>query len=185
MIRFGILFLLVMTAGCASMTVDSHYNPAVDFSLYKSYSWLHDVDNPGDDVRINNPLVINSVRSAVDDELQSRGLEKTSREKADFLVVWFGAIEQVLKTENINHFYRQYGYGTLYQDPYWNSSPTVASRKEYEQGQLIIDIVDRRTNKLMWRGTAKNKIVPDQTEEGAKKNLKKAVKKILENFPKD
>ena len=185
MIRLGILFLLVISAGCSTMTVEADYNPDMDFSTLKSYSWLRDVDNPGEDLRINNPLVINSVRSAVDEELQARGLEKTSREKADFLVVWFGAIEQVLKTENINHFYRRYGYGTLYQDPYWNSSPTVASEKEYEQGQLIIDIVDPKTNKLIWRGTAKNRIVPDQTEEGAKKNLKTAVQKILENFPQD
>ena len=184
MFRFSLLAVfLVWFTGCSTLQVTTDFNPKTDFSEFRTYAWLNDTDKPSEDVRINNILVVKSVRSAVEEVLESKGFAKVEREHADFLVVWFGAIEEKLKTENINHFYRRYGYGTLYRDPYWNSQPTVSSVKEYEEGRLIIDMVNPDDHSLIWRGGGKDKIVEGRTKEQVRKNLGDAVKTILERFP--
>lgn len=184
MLRTGLLGLLVLfVAGCTAIQVTSDYNPKTDFSRLKTYAWLSEADNPSENVRINNKLVIDSVRVSVERNLDSKGFAKAEREQADFLITWFGAIDQKIKTENINHFYRPYGYGTLYRDPYWNTQPTVTNVTEYEEGSLIFDFLDPKNHALLWRSTGRDKIVKGQPEDKVRKNIDKAVSQILIGFP--
>ncbi len=117
----GIICLLV--AGCApSIQVRSSFDPQADFSEAASYSWLNDVDQPGENVRVNNELTRKTVRQAVEQALEEKGFTRVERQQADLLVAWFGAIKTKVKSEGIEHFYSPYGYGPLFKDPYWNTS---------------------------------------------------------------
>lgn len=176
--------LMLFAASCSTLEVSSNFNPKTDFSRLKTYAWLNDVDHPSSNVRVNNELVRNSVREGIEEDLAAKGFIKSEqRDTADFLVTWFGAIEQKLKVENINNFYAPYGYGTLYRDPYWNSNPTVTKTKAYEEGSLIIDFLDPKHQALLWRGTGKDRIEAGQPPETVKRKLKESVRMILANFP--
>ena len=176
------LLIVIMLAGCSQVQTGSEIDDAADFSALTTYCWLHDTEKAADDVRLNDPRVRNTVRTAVEDALASKGYEKVDREQADFLVTWFGAIEQKIKKENIDHFYAPYGYGTLYRDPALN---TESPRKilEYEEGTIIIDIVDPQSRKLIWRGSGSGRIAEDQPEQTALRNLNRSVTRILAPFP--
>ena len=129
-----IILLCVMALalpGCSTLKVTSDFSPNTDFSGLKSYGWLHAIDQPSENVRVNNDFVRSAVREAVEETLDEKGFVKTDKDSADFLITWFGAIETKLKVENINHFYAPYGYGTLYRVPYWNSNPSIASTTDY------------------------------------------------------
>ncbi len=89
-------FLLVL-ASCTTMQVKHSYNPKTDFSRLKTYSWLNDMDQPSENVRINNNLVKSAVRSGVEETLNAKGFVMTERDKADFLITWFGAIKQEIQ----------------------------------------------------------------------------------------
>jgi len=185
MLRLSILSMLaaVLIAGCSTIQVKSSYNPKTDFSGLKTYSWLRDNDKPSDDERINNELVVEAVRAAVEKDLQAKGFQKNVTGQPDFVITWFGAIEQKIRTENIDHFYARYGYGALYRDPYWNTQPTTVEVGEYEQGSLIFDFLDPKGHELIWRGVGSDRIKEGQSDTQVKNNISAAVTQILANFP--
>ncbi len=179
-IALALLFLTVF--GCTQLQTGSEIDSAADFGALKTFGWLHDVDKPAADVRLNDPSVRETVRTAVEQSLSAKGYEMADQQQADFLVAWFGAIEQKIKKENIDHFYAPYGYGTLYRDPVLNpESPRQIL--EYEEGTIIIDIVDPKTKRLIWRGSGSGRIKEDQPEQTALRNLNRSVTKIMEPFP--
>jgi len=184
MLKTSLLSIIILiVSGCSTIQVTSEYNSKRDFSDLKSYAWFNDKDSPSDNLRINNELVIGSVRDAIKESLVSKGFVETARDQADFLISWFGAIEQKVKIENITNFYAPYGYGTLYRDPALNTQAQAKVIKEYEKGSLIIDFLDPKSNTLMWRGIGQDRIVEGQSVENIKENLHLAVSQILANFP--
>jgi hypothetical protein len=182
MMRIGWACMFLILAGCTQLQTGSEIKDATDVSALKTYSWLHDVDKPAEDVRLNDPKIRQTVRTAVEQSLSSKGYEQVDRRQADFLVTWFGAIEKKIKKENIDHFYAPYGYGTLYRDPVLNTeSPRTIL--EYEKGTIIIDIVDPKSQKLIWRGSGSGRLAEDQPEQTVLRNLNRSVTKILAPFP--
>jgi len=70
-------------------------------------------------------------------------------------------------------------FGTYGQD--WLNRNVNA--REFREGTLIIDLMDSKTNNLVWRGWAANfsdEDKPDQMED----QLNKAIRQIFEKFPK-
>ena len=53
----------------------------------------------------------------------------------------------------------------------------------YEQGTLVIDLVDRRTKKLVWRGTAQAALSETPSKAEREATIDEAVKKMFEKFP--
>ena len=182
MMRIAWVCMFFIVAGCAQLQTGSEIDDATDFSALKTFSWLHDVDQPAEDVRLNDPKVRQTVRGAVEESLSAKGYVRVDRQQADFLVTWFGAIEQKIKKENIDHFYSPYGYGTLYRDPVLNTGSPQKIR-EYEKGTIIIDIVDPKSQKLIWRGSGSGRLAEDQPEQTALRNLNRSVTKIIAPFP--
>lgn len=185
MLRFSLLSLVVLSfiVGCSTIQVKSDFNQKTDFSRLKTYRWLSNKDKPSDDIRINNEFVINAVRAAVEKVMQGKGYTRVDNDQADFVIAWFGAIEQKIQSENIDHFYAPYGYGTLYRNPQWNSQPTTINVREYEQGSLIFDFLDPKSHTLLWRGIGSDKLKDNQSESQVTQNLNAAVAKILAGFP--
>ena len=182
MMRIGWVCVFLIVAGCAQLQTGSEISEATDFAQLKTYSWLHDVDKPADDVRLNDPKVRQTVRTAVEQSLSSKGYEQVDRQQADFLVTWFGAIEKKIKKENIDHFYAPYGYGTLFRNPVLNTE-SAQPISEYDKGTIIIDIVDPKNQKLIWRGSGSGRLAEDQPEQTALRNLNRSVTKIMAPFP--
>ncbi|MBU0962103.1 MAG: DUF4136 domain-containing protein, partial [Proteobacteria bacterium] len=151
----SVLFALVaaflfFSFGCSTLSVNTDYNSAYDFSILKSYAWLDNGQVPSSDARVNNALIIERVRSAVDQTLAAKGYVKTDSASADFMVSWLGAIDKKLQVDTIDHFYSPYGYGSLYRDPFLAGSMPTTRIHEYEVGTLIVDILDPVQHKLIW-----------------------------------
>ena len=53
----------------------------------------------------------------------------------------------------------------------------------YEEGTLLLDVVDGRTNELVWRGAASTRINPDRTPQERTELIRTAVQKMLKDFP--
>ena len=186
MVRFSLLSFLLffIAAGCSEVQVNTNFNPKTDFSGLKTYRWLSTEADPGDDLRFNNELVTRTVRAAVENELSAKGFTRDDSGQPDFVVTWFGSIEEKIRTANINHFYSRYGYGALYRDPYWNSQPAASMNAvEYEEGSLVIDFLDPVSHALLWRGSGSGKLKENQSESQVRRNLNGAVTSILADFP--
>ncbi|MCP3163942.1 DUF4136 domain-containing protein [Myxococcus qinghaiensis] len=181
-----LLMGLALTA-CASIDVSSNYDPGAvqQLDAYKTYAWLPQPE--GSDKRVYNPIVGGEVQRAADDYLQSHGYQKVGMgDNPDFLIGWHGAIDNKIEADTVNSYYG-YPYDPMW-DPFYGGGPVVMAApetyvREYEQGTLLLDIVDARSKKLVWRGQAQSEIDDSAKAEKQQSKITKAVTKMLERFP--
>jgi hypothetical protein len=75
-----------------------------------------------------------------------------------------------------------YGYGASYRPGYWAGAPETYVY-EYEEGTLILDIVNPANKELIWRGSAQDEVNFKSTPEKDQTQLNEAVHQMLEKFP--
>jgi hypothetical protein len=187
---FGI-WLLFLIGGCSSNYVSSDYDPAVDRSRYVTYSWSPaDQDGAKEDDPSVSPFVYNRIHLAVDRELAARGYELKKSDPVDFTV------EVHVKKALRSAFYQDpfyYSYPRFYPrnhfrhqfylfDPWWDTYGYDSYVRYYEEDFLMIDIIDGRTNKPAWRGSAWGTFQPNPDSETIQKNVDRSVSNILEKF---
>lgn len=174
--------LLTLTLmACAGIDTSTDYDPnAVGrLSQYRTYSWLPKPQ--GKDIRVYNDVFEARVKQAVDRELQSRGY-RLVEQNPDFKVGWHGAIDEKLDVGTMNAYYG-YGWDPWYSPYYVGAAVPQTYVREYEEGTLILDVVDAGSNKLVWRGTAQAELSTHASAEHRQKRLDEAVNKILKDFP--
>lgn len=175
----ALLTAVLAGAGCSSMQITSDHAPAVDFQSLSRYGWLPDPRPKTGDPRLDSSLLDQRVRRAVDAQLAARGYPEVSADEADFLVTYHAALESKLDVDTI---YRTYGYGYGWGRGYGPAEVDTVVR-QYEQGTLLLDFVDPKTRKLIWRGSASAEITPDSTPEKRQERINEAVARMLERFP--
>jgi hypothetical protein len=157
--------LVFVVAGCATISVTSDHDPAVDFSSYKTYAFVPRV---GSGVR--SPLMLKRVQAAIDSVLATKGYGKSTT-NPDFLVALHGATQDKVNITD-------YGYHSV--GPYWGGARTVDVH-HYTEGTLVIDIIDIQKRELAWRGTGTGVIGNDPAKLSG--TALEAVRKVLAGFP--
>lgn len=168
----------VLSTACSNIRVRTDWDPStVDATYaYKTYSWL---PNPTGDTRIYNAVVESRVHTAVDTYLAERGYQRVDKE-GDFNVGWHADIDTKMDVNTVNSYYG-YGYGNWYGGPGGWSSDTYVTT--WDEGTLVIDITDAKTNQLVWRGAAIAEIHHQKDPEKRQKRINGAVAKVLAEFP--
>jgi hypothetical protein len=112
-------------------------------------------------------LSADKISDAIKTQLNSKGYKDS--EPADFGVALHFGQQTVTDVQS-------YGYG------WWGGGVDVS---QYQEGTLVIDFIDMKTNKLAWRGTAEGAMSdnPDVQERTA--NIDSAVAQMLAPFPPD
>jgi hypothetical protein len=141
---FTALAALVL-AGCAAMTVSSHIERDVNFAEYVTYDWGPPDNLPVGDPRLdNNPFFRDYVQGAIEKRMAAKGYERALTGTPDLLIHYHASVHQKLDVYEVDH-----GYGYCY----GNCQPQVV---DYEEGTLLIDVVDAKTSKVVWRGWAQD-----------------------------
>ena len=164
-----------MVVGCATK-IQTEFNEHIDFSQYRAFSWLapkaQEVRNP----ILDSELLIQRVRRATIDTLKARGFEEDNN-NPDFYVTCHTATRSILRPTlygvgvGYSRFHRYWGHTVIVEEP-------VVST--YEEGVLIIDIIDGTTDTLIWRGWDTDLLTPKNYSEEA---VAIAVQRILQQFP--
>lgn len=150
------LVLLAFAAtGCATLTASAHIERGVDFTSYVTYEWGAPDALPTGDPRLDsNPFFEDRLQGAIEKGLAAKGYERVlSNHPPDLLIHYHAAVNQKVDVYTVDHT-----SGYCYQD----CQPQVV---DYEQGTLMLDIVDARTNKVIWRGWAQDSfsgVIDDQ-----------------------
>lgn len=169
---------LVLVACGGGVTVSSDYDPGVDFARYGTYAWAERTETGDDDPRVYNSITMQRVRTAVDRALAAKGYGEAD-EGADFYVAWHGAIEGRMSYQTINSHYG-YGWG-------WYGGMGVGTSNtyvnEWDEGTLLVDIIDAGTNQLVWRGTATGTVERNLSPQESQARLDDAAAKLLQTFP--
>ena len=172
-------FTLLLTGSlgaCSGMKITADYNPetAPNFSAYQTYAWLPQPIRR--DPRVYNSITENRVRRSVDNSLSAGGYRKLASGTPDFLVAWQAAIEGKVDVTMVNGYY---GYGSRGWGA-WSAEPMV---REYDEGTLILDVVDAESRELVWRGVAQAQVSLNANPDERGRKINEAVSKILSRFP--
>jgi len=161
---------MLLFSSCSTLRVNYDYDPEADFTRLKTFDWL---PMPADK-RIDE-LVLKRIKDSVSRQLQAKGFGSSS-ETPDFLIALHGG-----KETKVNIADRGYNYSRRNRYRYYGDRRMDIYK--YEEGTLILDFVDSKSNELIWRGSATDVLDPDPTPEQRSKKIDEAVGKILENFP--
>jgi Domain of unknown function (DUF4136) len=90
------------------------------------------------------------------------------------------------EVKQLNSYSSAWGYGPGYGRGWYGgmgSTTTTGSTTTIYKGQLALDMYDSVGHNLVWRGVASKTLDPKAKPEKQQKNLAKAVKKLLKNYP--
>jgi hypothetical protein len=166
----------VLAAGCATtMTSGSHVERGLDFSQYRTYDWGPADALPTGDPRLDqNPFFQDHMLGAVERQLAARGYERAaSGEMPDLRIHYHASISRRLDVRAADT-----RYGSC------SGEECVGEITEFEAGTLVLDLVDVRTNRVIWRGWARDSVEgvlddPDRMEA----QINRAVAQMLERLP--
>lgn len=174
--RYGALAIAVLAAAvvaaCAPMRVNSYEWPGAEFGRYRTFGWAaQDRLSTGDARLDNNEIFRAGVRRAVERELTPRGFEPADPAAADLLVHVHAHVDQRIESRNLD---RDLG----------PCAPGACGPYVYDAGTLLLDLVDRRTNAVVWRGWAEGSLdaAIDQQDQ-LERTVDEAVAKILARLP--
>ena len=173
------MLLLVALGGCSSIEVSNDYDASASFAAYRTYAWVPKPEERTGDLRLDSPLLHDRIREAVERHLAAKGYTKAESGSPDFLVTYHVAVKGKLNVSTISN----YGYGPGYRGARMAGPGTTTYVHEYEEGSLLVDIVDPTKRQLVWRGTARAEVPPTSTPEERTAKIDEAVGKILEGFP--
>jgi hypothetical protein len=180
-------FLFAGVAGAQKLEIKTNQAPDTDFKALKTYAWLPPVPvvkNVAPDA-VSNPTLseealVPQLVSAVERELESRGFSKAPFDTADVHVAYFAAL-----TVGFNQTYlgEYYGYITGWASPIPIGLAPTTSVTLYEKGTVLVDVVERASNKAVWRGTAVTRIAQEHSLEKRIERINEAAKKMFDKYP--
>lgn len=181
---FPILFILVLAlASCSSLKTTVEYDPAADFSQYKTYSFLP-WNKQSDELLSNYDK--ERFRAAASYELEKLGYTKADG-ISDLAVNLFLIIDEKTGTTTYNDFYSSgpavgYYYGPWgYNNPGGVSAIATMHSYDYEEGTLIVDLLDIKKKQLAWQGIAKKTLQSHKKGDGSV--IKDVMAKLFADFP--
>ena len=174
--RVAAAFAALMTiANCAATVgVSSHIEQGLDFSRYRTFNWGPADALPTGDPRLDNdPYFRDHVEGAVERQLAARGIELSRSDAPDFLIHYHANIRErfdIDRTDLAHGFY--------------DANNEAAATVRYEAGTLVLDFIDARTNRLIWRGWAQHSVEdmlhdPDRMA----RTIRQAVTRMLQRLP--
>lgn len=152
--RSALPFLLLTT-----QTIEVDSRPGAKLSDDRTFSWL--TGHPAPDDATDRRIV-----SAVEDELAVKGYFRDD-EEPDLYLSYYVAIKSEVVIDS----------------PYrtdWYDEGTIRVRRIHE-GTLVLDVIDRAKNELLWRGTATRALTDDSIRNLSQ--IRDTVQKLLASFP--
>ena len=174
---------VALLAGCASKpTIQSDYDPSVDFSDYKTYCFFSPmgIENP------NYSSIYGSIfRDAIGKEMESRGYVLS--DNPDLLINVSGRLQDKTKVTTTSDPYMggyYYGYRRGYYDPWagygYGTSTHVST---YTEGTVNVDMVDVAKKRMVWEGVAVGRVNEKKTSEERRQAIYNGIREMFAGYP--
>ena len=102
-------------------------------------------------------------------ELAAKGYQKQAAGQPDFLIAYHANVRDKIDVDTYGYRYGRYG----------RRIGTYTTVRQYQQGTLVIDLVDANSKELFWRGWAKGEV----NDAVSKEKIDDTVAKILDKYP--
>jgi hypothetical protein len=177
----------MLLGACSSYNYSSYKSDHADFSKYHTFAWVPS------DAKVNkvydNDFAEEKIVDATSKELTDRGLQLDTR-KPDLLIKYTALVNDKTRTVNDPVYYKRPSYYVprvtysggrrmyyyQYVDPFPVYVGSNLRKEKFEEGNIMIDLIDRKTSKVIWRGVAQGDV---SDSEKAVKDIPKVVDKIF------
>jgi hypothetical protein len=192
--------LILLLGACAPLAVTTHYDRSYDFSHASTFSFAanprRNAPDPASqsDNNIDNSIVRHNLREAIIENLAQKGIAY-QKEGGQVLVSYYvNAAQKERQVATYPNYGWDYGYGMDYGYGYgygagWQygydfsplSNEPFLDTQYYQEGTVIIDVVDPANKHLVWRGKGVREISATADETALK--IRRTTAKILRTFP--
>ena len=151
------------------------YDKSANFSSYKTFMFS---ETPG----ARNPFVNEMIMAAVTRELTAKGLTRVDA-NPDLRVAYLAATGFDLQVASVS-------FGYTVNPVYSGLVPSGSAMWDVTTGTLLIDLFDNKTDRIVFRGTAKDVLQHGPTADPAadaksvSKPINKGIAKIFKKYPK-
>ncbi len=169
-----LLLLVGLVAGCAA-PVHVEYNSA-SYAQWHNFAWQVPKEGAVKNPILDSGILATRVEKAVSETLAGAGYRKVAKQdEADFLVTYHTAMQLRNQPQPSVSF----AYGTF--GPGFNTLfLTQPGPQQVKEGSLIIDVLDAKTKKLVWRGWITSGLDQSNYSQQA---VDRAVQRIFAKFP--
>ena len=174
--KWTLLFSFVLLfSACSTIKVETDYNPDFTFGTLSAFTIIHK-DHTGDDTLANDRII-----NAVKNNLTAKGYKETNKSTADYYVLFHTDVRSKTNIDTDYQHVGMYPYRYGYQGAMMTTSTRVYT---YDEGKLMVDIVDPDQNKIIWRGIATDRIKSHETPEQRTEYIDEVITSVLKTFPK-
>src|SRR5690554_3489318 len=170
-LKFLPLLLLFVFTSCSTVRVATDYDKEANFNQYRSFAFF----KPGIDKAKISDLDKKRILRAIDANLSAKGMSKS--ETPDLLVSIF-----TKERERVDVYNNNFGYGWGWSPWYYGTYYGGSSVSRTTEGTLFIDLIDAKTNNLVWQGMGNADLVT-QDMERKEERIREIVMKILAEYP--
>ena len=157
-------------AADSQLTVTSTSNPRLRIPSSGTYSWMEG------SMIVRDPRLSSEVYPILLEELEEgfrrRGYSRVQYGEPDLLVGVVAALAGTVEDAEIS---KAYGL-----DSTW--LPTGLSENDYAPGSIVLDVVDARTSRSLWRGAVHGAAKFERTTEERREHVKNAIESLLSSF---
>jgi len=185
---FATLCLVLFLGGCSTLKVDVDYDANYDFKNKTEYAIVY---NPKES---DNTLVTDRIKEAIKTQLDAKNYVEVEKSQADLIFVFHVNVTQRsdIRTDYERIGYSGYGYGGAWGyrgfGGYGGGTMIVERPSVYrwKEGRLVIDALNKKSKKIVWRGIVKDELSSkSSTVQEKKQYINSVVKKLFKQFPKN
>ncbi len=173
---------LVLLTACSSYSLKYDFDPSAAFTGYRSFDWYASSKRAQGRKADEHPLTDKRVRLAVEQQLQARGYRLETKAEPDFLIAYYPIYQtkRVRTRTNVGvgvgGWRRPWGYGV-------STRFSTAQTHTYKEGTIVLEIVDARSNQLVWQASAEGALTNLEDPHEAQAQISRAVQDLLDRFP--
>ena len=179
--RLAPLLVLLLIAAPVSAKVKVEFDPTVDFDSYRTFAWLK---TPTTSLWEDYPDIHRQIVKTMDYLLITGELTEADDEP-DLYWTYHARTNSELRLDT-NQLGYAYGAGWIW-NPGWGGNPGAVPMtghlRTFKQGTLVVDLIDARSNELIWRGSAEGKLPYDR--EVLKRKIDTMLRKMARMFQKE
>jgi len=168
--------LMALAMGCSSYTINHDWDRDAPFPGYKTYAWLEiPKSKPGtvQGARARNDLLEGRIKRAVNSEMSKKGFTLV-QDDPDLLVAYHTGVQSKINVTD---------WGYRYSYDYWGWGGRQIDVYQYEEGTLIVDLIENSTKELVWRGSATRTVDANWSPDKEEHVINTAVGKIFKKYP--
>jgi hypothetical protein len=167
------MILAALAGGCVTPKIGYDYDRSANFSRYHTYAWVSTAQETTGDRRLDSSLLDSRIRSAIDTQLRAKGYLATNA-SPDFVVAYHVGLKDMMKGASTQNYIGDRAHGTF---------TTISDIHSYNEGTLLIDILDAKSRQLIWQASAQADVDQSLGPKERDARVHDVISAMLSHFP--